>query len=411
MKVAHGIYRERKLPFMIDFALTDEQKALQQLGHDFAEKKIRPYTKDIDQNPDPNQSFPWEILREGLQLGLGWIEIPEEYGGLGKGLLESILVTEELAWGDAGIAAAIGTTSNMGRVLSLAGSEAQKEKWLQEVCKDKSGTFLLAGCFTEPTGGSEVLCTLPNPAMGVRTIAIRDGNDYVLNGSKCFITNAGAAKLYIVLARTDKTKPNTEGCSLFLVPGDAPGLWIGTVDNKMGLRSAWNGAVYFDNVRVSIESMLGGENEAFKIVAETFDGGGVTVGAAAVGLARAAYETALKYSNEREIWGQPIRQYELIADKLAEMRMKIEASRALVWKTCWAIEHPEASQGLHKLAAMAKVFPAKMVKEVTLEAMQIMGYYGYMKDYEVEKYVRDALSMSIEDTTNEVLKMFLAEEL
>lgn len=396
---------------MVDFTLTDEQKALQKLAHDFAQNEIRPYIKDVDQNPDPNKSFPWEIVKKGLQLGFGCILVPEEYGGLGKGLLDSALVIEELAWGDAGIASSIGTTSDLGRVLSLACTKAQKEKWLRGMCKDESGTFLLAGSFTEPTGGSEILSSLEDPQMGVRTTAVRDGNDYVINGSKCFITNAGVAKLYLALARTDKTKSNAEGCSLFLIPGDAPGLRIGRMENKMGLRSALNGSVYFNDVRVRVENRVGGENKAFKVVEETFRGGGVTVGAAAVGLARAAYETALAYSNDRVIWGQPIRQYELIADKLAEMRMKIEASRALVWKICWAVEHPESSEGLYKLAAMAKVFPSRLVQEVTTDAMQVLGAYGYLKDYETEKYVRDAMVFPIRDTTNEVLKMSLAKEL
>lgn len=396
---------------MIDFSLSEEQKALQRLAHDFAEKEIRPYIKEVDQNPDPNKSFPWKIVKKGLQLGFGCILIPEEYGGLGKGLLDSALVMEELAWGDAGIANSIGTTSDMGRVLSLACSEAQKEKWLRDICKDKGSTYLLAGCYTEPTGGTEILCPLPNPSMGVRTTAVRDGNDYIINGSKCFITNAGVAKLYIALVRTDKTKPNAEGCSLFLIPADTPGLRIGRMDNKMGLRSSLNGAVFFNDVRLPIENMLGEENKAFQLVDETFRGLSITTGATAVGLARAAYETALEYSNEREIWGQPIRQYELIADKLVEMRIKIEAARALVWKICWAIEHPESSEGLYKLAAIAKVFPSRLVKEITTDAMQILGGYGYMKDFPIEKYVRDAMVMPIFDTTNEVLKTFLVEEL
>ena len=395
----------------MDFMLTDEQKALRKLAHDFAKNEIRPYIKDIDQNPDPNKNFPWEIVRKGLQLGFGCILVPEDYGGSGNGLLESVLVTEELAWGDAGIASIIGTTSDVGRVLSLACTEAQKGNWLRDMCKDETGTFLLAGSFTEPVGGSEILCSLPDPAMGVRTTAVQDGNDYVINGSKCFVTNAGVAKLYLALARTDRTKPNAEGCSLFLIPADAPGLTIGRIENKMGLRSALNGEVFFDNVHVPVENRVGGENEAFRVVEETFRGGGVTVGAAAVGLARAAYETALAYSNDRVIWGQPIRQYELIADKLAEMRMKIEACRVLVWKICWAVEHPESSEGLYKLAAMAKVFPSRLVQEVTIDAMQVLGAYGYLKDYEVEKYVRDAMVFPIRDTTNEVLKMSLAKEL
>jgi acyl-CoA dehydrogenase len=396
---------------MVDFSLSEEQKALQKLAHEFAQNEIRPYIKDIDQNTDPKKSFPWEIVKRGLQLGFGCILVPEEYGGLGKGLLDSALVMEELAWGDAGIAGSIGVTASMGRVLSLACSEAQKGKWLREMSKDKSGTFLMAGCYTEPSGGSEILCPQPEPSMGVRTTAVRNGNDYVINGSKCFITNAGVAKLYIALARTDKTRPNVEGCSLFLVPADAPGLRIGRIDNKLGQRSCVNGAVFFNNVRVPAENMVGEENKAFQLVEETFRGNTITTGAIAVGLARAAYEAALDYSNQRQIWGQPIRQYELIADKLVEMRMKIETARALLWKFCWAIENPELSDGLYKLSAMVKIFPSQVVKEVTMEAVQIFGGYGYSKDYPVEKYLRDAVAMSIEDTTNEVLKMFLVEEL
>jgi len=396
---------------MVDFSLTEEQKALRRLAHDFARNEIRPYIREIDRNPDPSRNFPWDIIKKGLELGFGSLLVPEKYGGGGMGLIESAIVIEELAWGDAGIAGGIGTSSSLGLVLSLACNEEQKEKWLRPICEDNTHTYLLAGCYTEPVGGSEILCPLDDPSMGVRTVAVRDGDMYVINGQKCFTTNGGVAKLYLCLARTDTTKPNSEGCSLFLVPADTQGLTIGKTEDKMGVRATLNSEVFFDNVCIPVENRLGEENGAFQIVEKTFSGGGTIVGAAAIGLARAAYETALTYSKERQIWGQPIRNYELIADKLAEMRMKIEASRALVWKICWAIEKPEASGGLYQLPAMAKVFPAKMVKEVTTEAMQIMGAYGYMKDYEVEKYVRDALSMSIEDTTNEVLKIFLAEEL
>lgn len=396
---------------MVDFSLSEEQRMLRELAHDFAQNEIRPYIREIDRNPDPGRSFPWDIIKKGLELDFGSLLVPEKYGGRGMGLIESAIVIEELAWGDAGIAGSIGTSSSLGLVLSLACNEEQKENWLRTICEDNTHTYLLAGCYTEPSGGSEILCPLPDPSMGVRTVAVRDGDNYVINGQKCFTTNGGVARLYLCLARTDTTKPNVEGCSLFLVPAGTPGLAIGRAEDKMGNRSTLNSEVFFNNVRVPVENRVGGENKAFSIVEETFSGGGTIVGAAAVGLARAAYETALAYSKERQIWGQPIRNYELIADRLSETRMKIEASRALVWKICWAIENPEASEGLHRLPAMAKVFPARMVKEVTTEAMQVMGAYGYMKDYEVEKYVRDALSMSIEDTTNEVLKIFLAEGL
>jgi acyl-CoA dehydrogenase len=395
----------------VDFSLNDEQEALQKMAHDFAQQGIKPIAKEIDQAADSSKSFPWETIKKGLSLGLGQVLIPEKYGGLGKGLLESALVIEELAWGDAGIATTIGTSSDLGGLLSEALSEKQKGKWLPEICHDSSNSFLLAGGYTEPSGGTEILCFLDDPGMGVRTTANRKGDEYIINGVKSFTTNISVAKLYLVLVRTDKSKPNAEGCSLFLIPADTQGLKVGRIENKMGLRSALNGSMYLNDVHVSAENMVGPENEGLTVVDETFRGASVTVGATCIGLARAAYETALAYSDERKIWGQKIRQYGTVAHKLAEMRTKIEAARSLVWRISWAIENADSSRGLYKLASMAKVFPAKMVREVTIDAVQIMGAYGYMKDYEAEKFVRDAMAMPIMDITNEVLNLLMSEEL
>lgn len=396
---------------MIDFTLTDGQKALQKLAHSFAENEIRPVAKEVDRNPDPDKSFPWDVIEKGLQLGFGTILIPEKYGGYGGGLLDFALLTEELGWGDVGISATFSVTCGMSRALSLAGSEVQKEKWLRAMCEDESGTFLLGGAFTEPVGGSEILCPLPDPAMGVRTTAVRDSNEYIINGQKCFTTNAGVAKLYIILARSDKTKPNIEGCSLFLVPADTPGLTVGRIEDKMGTRCGRHGELFFEDMRLPLENMLGKEGEAFKVVKEVFRANGIGVGSGAVGLARAAYETALEYATERKIWGRAIRQYESVAQKLVDMRMRIEAAWALIWKLCWAVEHPEASDGLHTLAHMAKVFPTDLIRGITMDAVQILGGYGYTKDYPLEKYVRDAVAMPIRDCTNELLKMSLVQEL
>ena len=286
---------------MVDFTLTDEQEALQKMAHDFAQQEIRPNTKDVDQSPDSSTGFPWDTVKKGLRLSLGQTLIPEKYGGLGKGFLENALIIEELAWGDAGIATSIGTTSDLGGLLSQALSERQKDKWLREICNDASGTFLLAGGYTEPSGGSEILCSLDDPSMGVRTTAVRDGNEYTLNGVKCFTTNASVARLYLILARTDRSKPNAESCSLFLVPADTHGMTVGRIENKMGLRSALNGSIYLNEVHVPAENMVGPENEGFAVVDETLRGASVTVGATCTGLARAAYETALAYSSERKI--------------------------------------------------------------------------------------------------------------
>jgi acyl-CoA dehydrogenase len=396
---------------MVDFSLTDEQKALKKLAHRFAETEIRPVAAETDRNPNPERSFPWEVVKKGLQLGFGTILIPEKYGGGGGGLLDLSLLIEELAWGDVGVASAFSVTARMSRVINLAGTEAQREKWLRAMCEDGSKTFLLAGAFTEPSGGTEIMCPLPDPAMGVTTRAVRQGDEYVINGQKCFITNTGVAKLYVVLTRTDKTKPNLEGCTLFLVPADTPGMKIGKIEDKMGMRSGQQGELFFEDMRVPKENMLGQENGAFKVVNETFRGNAIGVASEAVGLARAAYESALQYSNERMIWGKLIRQYESTMDKLVEMRMRIEASRAFIWKMAWAIEHPELGEGLDNLASMVKLFSSQFVRGITIDALQILGGYGYMKDFPVEKYVRDAMVTTIRDLTSEFIKMGLGQKL
>ncbi len=396
---------------MIDFTLTDEQKALQTLVHDFAVNEMRPVAEEVDCNPDIKNSFPWEVIKKGLRLGFGTLLVPEKYGGGGGGLIDLSLLVEGLAWGDAGMTTAFSVTARMARVISLAANEEQKEKWLRAMCEDDSGTFLLAGAFTEPCGGTEIMCPLPDPGMGVTTTAVRDGDYYIIDGQKCFITNAGIAKLYVILTRNDKTKSNFEGCTLFLVPEGTLGLTGGKIENKMGTRCGRHAELFFEDMRVPRENMLGEEGKAFKIVTETFRGNAIGVGSEAVGLARAAYDAALEYANQRKSWGRLIREYESTADKLVEMRMKIEAARALIWKMCWAIEHPELSDGLNNLASMAKLFPTEIVRGITIDAMQIMGGYGYMKDFPVEKYVRDAMAMPIRDLTSEFIKIALAQKL
>ena len=396
---------------MIDFELTEEQRALQDTARRFALNDVRPEAARRDAEPAPENCFPEQLVRKGLSLGLGNVLIAQNYGGYGGNLIDYSLLVEELAYGDAGIADLFLVNISLSRLLMRAGTEAQKQCWLRRMTEDPSKGFILGGAMTEPTGGSEIFCPLPDPKMGVRTTARRDGNDYLISGGKCFITNGGVADLYLVLARTDPDAANFNGCSIFLVPGGTPGLSFGKHENKMGHRLSSVREVIFDQVRVPAEQRLGGEGAGFAILIDCYEGNGVGVGSSAIGLARAAYELALDYAQNRIIWGQPIIQHESVAAKLAEMRMKIEAARALVWKMAWAADNPDKCAGLNRLGTMAKIFPAAMVREVASAAMDICGGTGYMRDFPIEKYVRDAMLYPIYDGTNDLLKRFLAQTL
>lgn len=392
---------------MIDFSLTEEQKMLQETARKFALNEIRPVAANLDRSHDLSKNFPIELIKKGMQLGFGNVLVPAKYGGYGGTLIDFAIVAEELAYGDTGVADVFWVTMSLSRLINIGGNKAQKEKWFKAMCEDKTGTFIIGGAMTEPSGGSEIFCPLPEPRFGVRTTAVKDGNHYVINGRKCFITNSGVSKLYIILARTNKNVPNMEGCSIFLVPEGTPGLSFGKIEEKMGHRLSVVREVILEDVRVPIECVLGGEGEGFKILLECYEGNGVAAGASAVGLARAAYDAAFQYAQDRIIWGQPIMQYESVASKLVDMRMKIEASRALIWKMAWAAENPDLSKGLSKLGSMAKVFPTSFVREITIQAMEILGGYGFSMEFPIEKYVRDSMLFPIYDGANDLLKRFI----
>ncbi len=396
---------------VIDFSLTEEQRTLQETVRRFALNEIRPVAESVDRMNDPEEHFPWDLVKKGMRLGFSNVVIPEQYGGFGGGLIDYALVVEELGYGDAGIADVFLVNISLSRLMVLGCTNEQKQVWLTAMCEDESGTFILGGAMTEPSGGSEIFCPLPDPKLGVRTTATREGDGYIINGRKCFITNGGISKLYIILARTNKEVPNIQGCSIFLVPEGTAGLSFGKMEEKMGHRLSSVREIIFEDVRVPHDFMIGQEGEGFKILLECYEGNGVGVGSSAVGLARAAYDAALRYAQERIIWGQPIFEYESVASKLVEMRMKIESARALIWKLAWAAEHPERCGGLNKLGTMAKVFPSSFVREITTEAMDILGGSGYTMEFPVEKYVRDAMLFPIYDGTNDLLKRFIAPQL
>lgn len=395
---------------MIDFCLTEEQRALRESTRRFARDVIRPASIHLDAAEDPDAAFSASLVNQGLDLGFGNVLVPEVYGGYGGNLLDYALVIEELAYGDSGIADLFLVNISLSNLINQVGSEPQREKYLSDMTM--SGRhFILAGAMTEPSGGSELFYPLGEKKFGVRTKAVREGSEYVLNGGKCFITNGGRADVYIVLARTDSEGPNLSGCSLFLVPKDMPGVGVGKVENKMGHRLSSVREIMFDQVRIPIEQRLGGDGEGFACLLKCYAGNGVGVGASAIGVARAAYEIALEVAQSRVSWGVPIIQHESVASKLVEMRMKIEAARSLVWRLAWAADHPDQSEGLHRLVSMAKVFPSAMVREVVAAAMDVCGGMGYMRDFPIEKLMRDAMLYPIYDGTNDLLKRFLASDL
>lgn len=395
---------------MIGFELTEEQRQLQDVARRFAENEIRAVAAAVDRVADPRQAYPKDVIRKGFELGFHSLLIPEEYGGMGGCTLDYAVLLEELAAGDIGIANAFHVVMSMSEMIARMGTREQCERWLKPIAADVSGEHLICFGATEPSGGSEIFCPLPDPKLGTRTRATRDGDHYVINGSKVYSSNASVSKLYGLLARTDGGKANSDSCSVFFLPADTPGFSIGTIEDKMGHRASMNGELIFDNVRLPKENMLGREGGGFETINAIYDTNGVGTGTMAVGVARAAYEHALQYAKEREIWGQPIGKYQAVGQMLVDMKADIEMARLMVRRIAWQASNRDTSEGMLP-PNMAKVYPAEMARRVTVKAMQIFGGAGYMKDYPLEKYVRDAMVLPIISGANEVLKHFMAQRL
>lgn len=394
---------------MINFTMTEEQRQLQSVARKFADCEIAPISAAIDGIADPCKAFPKEVVRKGFELGFHTVLVPSQYGGLEGTVLDYAILLEELAAGDIGIANAFHATISLTEMISEGGTPEQCERWLTPVCEDVTGEHLICFGATEPSGGTEIFCPLPDPKLGTRTTATRRGDSYVINGSKVFSSNASVAKLYGVLTRTDRTQANAKSCSVFFFPVDTPGFSIGTIEDKMGHRASMNGELIFENMELPKENMLGEEGKGFDIIRRVYDTNGVGTGAMAVGLARAAYEVALAYAKERNVWGEPLGKYQAIGNMLVDMKAEIEMARLIVHRVAWQNANPEA---LDKIPPnMAKVYPAEMARRVTVNAMQVLGGSGYMKDYPVEKYVRDAMVLPIISGGNQVLKYFMSLDL
>jgi alkylation response protein AidB-like acyl-CoA dehydrogenase len=380
---------------MIAFDLTEEQREMRDLAHRFAEKEIRPIAAEFDEQ----EKVPWEVIRKAHQAGFLSYYIPEKYGGGGiTDMITHCLVDEEIFWGCAGVGTILGGTSLCATPILIAGTEDQKAKYLSQFCdpqQPKLGAFAL----TEPSAGSD-------PA-SLSTQARREGNAYVLNGYKTFITNAGIADIYVIFATVDISL-GYRGITAFIVEKDTPGLIPGKKEKKMGIRASQTATLALEDLRVPVENRLGEEGEGFAIAMNTFEHTRTHIAIAGVGLARAAYEYALQYAQERVQFGKPIIKHQAIAFKLADMATQIDAARLLTWRAAYL-----ADQGTPctKEASMAKAFAADVAMKVTTEAVQILGGYGYMREYPVEKWMRDAKIMQIYEGTAEIQRLIISHHL
>src|SRR5262245_6384095 len=377
---------------MIDFSLTDEQRALRDLAHDFALNEIRPVAPHHDQTGE----FPRQVVRKAWELGLLNTHVPQEYGGLGLGVLDGCLLAEENAWGCTGIGTAIEANGLAEAPLIVAGSDAQKKQWLTPMTEEFK---LAAYCVTEPDAGSDVA--------GIKTMARKSGDEYVLHGQKMWITNGSVADWYFVLAYTDPSKKH-RGMSAFVVPRDAPGIEVGKKEKNLGQRCSDTRAVTFNDVRVPVSERLGKEGDGFRIAMSAFDHTRPMVASAAVGLARAAMEHAVGYAKERTTMGVPIARHQAVSFMVADMAKDIEAARLLVWLAAWTIDQGRRNT---REAAYAKAYAADTAMRVTLDAVQIFGGYGFNTEYPVEKLMRDAKVFQIYEGTSQIQRLIIAKEI
>jgi acyl-CoA dehydrogenase len=375
---------------VVDFTLTDEQKDIRQLAHDFAEKDIRSVAWECDKD----STFPHEVIKKAWDVGLMNSHIPEEYGGPGLDYLTGCLIEEELGWGCSGIGTSLTCNGLATAPVMLGGSEEIiKEFFGRLIDEPKLASF----CLTEPDAGSDV--------SGMRTTAVRKGDKYVINGTKCFITNGSHADWYTVYAKTDKDAGH-RGISAFVVPRDA-GVVVDKKEDKMGQRASDTATISFNDVEIPAANLLGEENKGFKLAMMTLDRTRPGVAAMAVGIGRAAFEYAAEYSKERVQFGVPIAMHQAIQFMIADMATKVEAGRLLMWQSASLLD-----QGKRNTLASshAKRFAADSAMEIAVDAVQVYGGYGFIKEYPVEKLMRDAKIMQLYEGTSQIQRLVIARE-
>jgi butyryl-CoA dehydrogenase len=377
----------------MEYFLNERQTMIRDLCRRIAVERIEP----VRAHHDETGEFPWEIVRVLAETEVTGVYIPEEYGGLGGGLLDMVVATEELSRACGGIALAFAATALGTYPLLLFGNPEQKRRWLPDIA---AGRALAAFALTEPDAGSD--------AGAIRATATRDGEEWILNGTKQWITNGGEAQLYTVIALSDRDK-GPRGATAFLVEKDTPGFTFGKKENKMGIRASATRELVFEDCRVPRRQVLGREGMGFVLAMKTFDLTRPGVAAQAVGIAQGALDAALAYARQRRQFGKPISSFQAIQFMLADMAMKIEAARALVYATARMIDAGE--KRVAKESAMCKTLASDVAMEVTTNAVQILGGYGYMKEYPVEKMMRDAKITQIYEGTNQIQRLVIAAAL
>jgi len=376
---------------VVDLTLTDEQKDLQELAHSFAEKDIRKVAWEFDKEG----TWPQEIIEKAWEIGLMNTHIAEQYGGPGLDYLSGCLIEEEMGWGCSGIGTSLMANGLASAPVGLGGSEETKKKYLSMLTE---GPKLASFCLTEPDAGSDV--------SGMKTTATKKGDKYVINGSKCFITNGGYADWFTVYAKTDK-EAGHRGISAFVVEKDDT-VTVDKKEDKMGQRASNTATITFNETEIPAENLLGEENKGFKLAMMTLDRTRPGVSAMAVGIARAALEFSAEYSKERVQFGVPIAMHQAVAFMIADMATKVEAARLLVWQSAIQLD-----QGKRNTLASshAKRFAADSAMENTVDAVQVYGGYGFIKEYPVEKLMRDAKIMQLYEGTSQIQRLVIAKEL
>jgi len=377
----------------MDYLLTEEQKMVKDLAHKIAEEKIRPAAAKYD----ISEEYPWDVLKVMAESDMFGLFIPEEYGGFANSVMNLCLATEEFSRACGGIAVCYAASALGTFPIVLFGTDEQKKKYLPDLAKGKK---VAAFAITEPEAGSD--------ASGIKTVAKKEGDYYILNGLKHFITNGGDAETYVVIAMTDKTK-GARGASAFIVEKGAPGFGFGKKEDKFGIRASSTRELIFTDCKIPAANLLAKEGLGFIVTMRTFDMSRPGVAAQALGIAQGALELAVKYVRERVQFGKPISSFQGIQWMLADMATEIEAARGLVYSTARMVD--AGVKDVAKESAMAKMYASDVAMKVTIDALQLFGGYGYMKDYPIEKYVRDAKITQIYEGTNQVQRSIIALKL
>ncbi len=385
---------------MVDFKLTEQQLALQRMARDFAEREIKPIAAEHDRIQDPTKAFPWEVIKKASKLGLRTMVLPEKYGGIGAGTLTQAIIGEELAAADLGVGVCFDQTWKFTYMLVELTNDEQRERYVPAFRDDD--TYLLGFGITEHHSGSDGLLPYDAPDAGSFMSAVRDGDYWILNGVKHFISNGGLAKLYVIMARTDRTVGVSTGTTAFFVPADTPGFSIGKIEDKLGQRLVQNAELVHENVRIHDRDRLSEVNGGSALIRNLAFGSHIQAGATVLGPARAAYEDTLEYARNRVQGGKPIIEHQAVGMMLADMFMLLEASRNFIWKAAWCADSLPRDQFDPKLAYLAKVFTSEAAYKVCTLALEIWGGMGYMRDAPIEKYLRDAASFLHSDGTNQI---------